>query len=166
MNNKLSKITLSTCCALIFFLNSCATTNQLTSIEAAERFALAINHHNVQELLELSELPFYVDNQDWESAADGIGFLLGERNRLTIDTAEELSTYLVTLIEKLELSGTDGMYIHEEEYSRFREELGPTTLSWQPYDAYLFLRGMSDVEHIVILGVNKSTNKIARLYFN
>jgi len=58
------------------------------------------------------------------------------------------------------------VYIPAAEYSRFHDELGDFSLEWKSQDVFLFLRGIGDVEHIVILGVNRKTKKIKRLYFN
>lgn len=154
------------CCFLMIFFSACTTTPQLTTKEAANQFVKAINQSDVQALLELSDPPFYVHNQQWESAEDGYGFVLGKRDQMIFEDNEKLSIYMNTLSRKLKVDSVDGEYIPVAEYSRFHDELGESALEWKTQDVFLFLRGMGDVEHIVILGINRKTKKIKQLYFN
>ncbi len=147
-------------------LNACVAAPKITTNEVANQFAKAINKNDAQILIALSGLPFYVHNQKWETASNGYGFVLGKRDRWVFDKNEKLSVYLKELAEKLEVDNVDGEYIPVAEYSRFHEEFGFYTTHWESQDAYLFLRGMGDVEHIVILGVNRKTKKIEQVYFN
>jgi len=80
--------------------------------------------------------------------------------------SENFSVYLSELVEELEVDSVDGVYIPLAEYSIFYDEFEPYTMQWKLQDAYLFLRGMGDVEHIMILGVNRKTKKIEQIYFN
>ncbi len=153
-------------CFLMIFFSACATTPQLTTNEAANQFVKAINQNDVQVLLRLSNSPFYVHNQKWESAKDGYGFVLGKRNQMIFKDNEKLSVYMNTLSKELKIDSVDGEYIPVAEYPRFHDDLGGFALEWESQDIFLFLRGMGDVEHIVILGVNRKTKKIKQLYFN
>ena len=147
------------------FFSACATTPKFTTNEAANQFVKAINQNDVQVLLKLSDSPFYIHNHQWESAEDGYGFVLGKRDQMIFKDNEKLSIYMNILSRKLKIDSVDGEYIPVAEYSRFHDELGGA-LEWESQDVFLFLRGMGDIEHIVILGVNRKTKKIKQLYFN
>jgi hypothetical protein len=148
------------------FLNACTDIPQLTTSEVATRFVQGLNQDNVQVLTDFSELPFYVNSQQWESAKDGDGFVLGKKEQIILGNRKELAAYMHTLTGKLETESVDGQYIPVAEYSRFQEEFRDSSLPWESQDTFLFLRGMGDVEHIVMLGVNRKTNKVGQLYFN
>ena len=154
------------CLFLTMFLSACVTTPKFTTNETANQFAKAINKNDAQILIALSGFPFYIHNQEWEAANDGYGFVLGKRDRRVFEKNEKLLAYLRKLVEELEVDSVDGEYIPVAEYSRFHNELGPYAMQWESQDAYLFLRGMGDVEHIMILGVNKKTKKVEQIYFN
>ena len=151
---------------LMMSLNACVTTPELTTNEAANQFAKAINKNDTQILIALSGFSFYVHNQKWEAANDGYGFVLGKRDSRVFEESENFSVYLRGLVEELEVNSVDGIYIPLAEYSRFHDEFGSYFMQWKSQDAYLFLRGMGDVEHIMILGVNRKTKKIEQIYFN
>ena len=153
-------------CFLVMLLSACATIPQPTTSEVATQFINSLNRDSVKVLISLSAFPFIATNQQWESAIDGAGFVLGKREENIFENKNDLSAYLEALTDELEIESVAGEYIPVTEYSRFHEELGTSTLKWESQDAFLFLRGMGDVEHIVMLGVDRQTKKVVQLYFN
>jgi hypothetical protein len=166
MNIKSAMYKGTACWFLMMLLNACVTMPTFTTKEIANQFAKAINKNDVQALITLSDIPFHIHNHEWETANDGYGFVLGKRDRRIFEKNEELSAYLRNLVEKLKVDSVDGEYIPLEEYSRFHDEFGSYAKQWESQDAYLFLRGIGDVEHIMILGVSRETKKIEQIYFN
>jgi len=90
------------CLFLTMFLSACVTTPKFTTNETANQFAKAI-------LITLSGFPFYIHNQEWESADDGYGFVLGKRDRRVFEKNEKLLAYLRKLVEELEVDSVDLM---------------------------------------------------------
>ena len=154
------------CGSLIIALLSACSKNNVSSNEVVNQFAKAINQGDAAAMIELSEVPFVVDNQEWQSASDGSGFVLGQRTQIVFTKEEKLSSYISSLSNELKIESVEGGYIAITEYSRFQDEFGDFASDWESLDAFFFLRGMGDVEHIVILGVNRESKKVVRLYFN
>ena len=48
----------------------------------------------------------------------------------------------------------------------FAEELKGNKKYWMSLNLYLLKRGEGDVEHIVLLGLDKNTNKLRAIYVN
>lgn len=153
-------------CFLAMFLSACDVAPQSTTSEVATLFVQALNQDNLDVLTDHSELPFYIYSQQWNTAGDGHGFVLGEKKKTILNNKGDVSAYMRSLIRDLETESIDAQYIPVAEYSRFQEELGATVTMWESQDVFLFLRGMGDVEHIIMLGVNRKTKKIQQLYFN
>ncbi len=153
-------------CFLTMFFSGCAISLPLTTNEVANQFVKAVNKNDVQALRKLSESPFYVYSQEWATAEDGYGFVLGKRHQTMFKDDEKLSIYMNTLVKEVKVESVDGRRIPVAEYSHLYDVLGKGALGWESQDIFLFLRGTGDVEHIVILGVNSKTKKVNQLYFN
>ena len=91
------------CGSLIIALLSACSNNNVSSNEVANQFAKAINQGDAAAMIELSEVPFVVDNQQWQSASDGSGFVLGQRTQMIFTKEEKLSTYINSLRRKLKI---------------------------------------------------------------
>jgi len=48
----------------------------------------------------------------------------------------------------------------------FKNELGDKLSFWKRFNLVLFKRGEGDVEHIVLMGINKTSNKLSAIYIN
>lgn len=166
MNTKLVIYKATIYCFLLMFLNTCEATPQDTTNETTNKFVNAINQKNVQILLKLSSFPFYVEDQEWQPANDGYGYVLGKLNRKIFKNSEKLTDYMNMLIKKVEVESDEGRYVPIIEYPRLRDILGSFSTKGQSHDVFMFFRGMGDVEHIVLLIVNKKTKKIELLYSN
>ncbi len=126
----------------------------------------ALNDNNINTLIQLSALPVTFINQEWESAPDGYGWMLGKKFTSKFDTQTGLNKFLETFSPGIEIKGTKATLIPRAEYDRFKTELSGSESLWNNLKAYIFTRGEYDVEHITIIGVNPETHKVQVLYAN
>ena len=152
-------------CFFVMSLNGCTHVAHVPSSDVAMRFIKALNNNEVQVLADMVTLPFYVYDQQWESAKDGYGHVLGKKEQIILKNRKNLSAYVTVLSDKLKVESMTGEFIPVTDYLRFHKELGSST-SWKQQDVFLFVRGMEDVEHIVLLGVNRELKKVEQIYFN
>lgn len=153
-------------CTIFICICGCATTPSISTNAVANEFIGAVNNSDVPEMNALSSLPVFAQEQSWVSAKSGYGYVLGEHKKLILDNVSSKKEYLGSLSSRLKLDDTHGNYIPLEEYSRYNNEFGGLVNQWKQKDAFLFLRGMGDVEHIVILGVNRKNKKVEMIYIN
>ena len=125
----------------------------------------AINANDVSAFQSLLTLPLLVTEQQWRSVDDGVGFVLGERSDRKIGAADNTFTELKQLIESVAIQGelamTDGI-----ELALFTDELREQLNHWRQLELVLFKRGEADVEHIVLLGLDKKTKQLRAIYLN
>lgn len=124
----------------------------------------AININNLSLLADASSIPFIVTKQEWETADDGYGFVLGEKSTLLASNAKELNDVL-KILEPIKIEGEEPIK-QQFTVSDFTEEFNSIDEHWKSLDIIVFLRGQSDVEHIVILGFDKESLKLRAIYFN
>lgn len=145
-------------------LISCSS-NTLPSItEQAHKIRLSINNNNTDKLRALSSLPLIVCEQEWESAKDGSGFVLGISEQSLISTDELFNKKIEPFLKSLKIEGVQA--ITDITLDMFTSELGKQADSWTDLKLVLFKRGEGDVEHIVLMGLNKKTNKLKAIYIN
>lgn len=136
-----------------------------TTSESALQIRSSINSNNVELFESLTDFPLTVNEQVWESATDGSGFVLGKRSDKTIVKGSSSALEIKPLLESINIQGmsaiTDGITL-----SLFSEELTNQTQNWRNLDLVLFKRGEGDVEHVVLLGLNKKTKKLHSIYIN
>lgn len=145
------------------FILACQTT--FTTSESALQIRSSINTNDVALFESLIEFPLIVNEQTWESATDGSGFVLGKRSDQTIIQSSSTTLEMKLLLESINIQGmsaiTDGITL-----SLFSEELINQTQHWKNLDLVLFKRGEGDVEHVVLLGLNKETKQLRSIYIN
>jgi len=154
------------CYFLIVLPSACSVAEKASTTEVANNFARAINDSDSAFLLKSYSQRFHVYTQQWSTATDGHGFTLTKLNHASYNTNSELSVFTNKLIKDLKLESIKGEYIPVETYSRFKEQFGTYNDEWKSRDAIMFLRGMGDVEHIVIIGVNRKSKKVDLFYYN
>ena len=156
--------------SLIFFLfstvllSSCSDGKTLSPAEHAQQVRLAINNGNAEKIHALSTLPLTLRNQEWESAQDGSGFVLGGVNQTTISTEELFNKTIPSFLKSLKIEGEQA--VTDVTLNMFTSELGKSMNDWAELNLVLFKRGEGDVEHIVLMGLNKKTNKLKAIYIN
>ena len=146
------------------FLFSCDSNTSVTPSEQALQIRLSINNNNTDKLRALSSLPLIVLEQEWESAKDGSGFILGVTKQSVISTDELFNKKIEPFLKSLQIEGVQA--ITDITLNMFTSELGKQADSWTNLKLVLFKRGEGDVEHIVLMGLNKKTNKLKAIYIN
>lgn len=149
--------------AMSLFMLACQA--ETTTSESALQIRSSINSNDVDLFESLIDFPLTVSEQVWQSATDGSGFVLGKRNDKTIVQSSSATLEIKLLLESINIQGmsaiTDGITL-----SLFSEELTSQTQHWKNLDLVLFKRGEGDVEHVVLLGLNKKTKQLRSMYIN
>jgi len=146
-----------------------ACTNQEnvgSSASVATQFKNALNTNDTATLVQLIELPVLFIEQEWETLQDGIGFTLGKQNVSTLNNKQVLKDFIVKFAKRVDIEGVEAMLIEKGEYSNFKKEFSNNETKWKKLNVYLYKRGEGDVEHIMLLGLNPSNNKIRLVYVN
>ncbi len=146
------------------FLASCDSNITHSPTEQALQIRLSINNNNVKKLRALSSLPLIVREQEWESANDGSGFILGATKQSSISTDEAFNKKIMPFLKSLQIKGEQA--ITDITLNMFTTELGKQVNNWADLKLILFKRGEGDVEHIVLMGLSKKTNKLKAIYIN
>lgn len=146
------------------FLASCDSSNILSPTEQALQIRSSINTNNVDKLRALSSLPLIVREQEWGSAKDGSGFVLGAAKQSLISTDEAFKIKMIPFLKPLQIE--DEQAITDVTLNMFTSELDEQINIWDNLNIVLFKRGEGDVEHIVLMGLNKKTNKLNTIYIN
>lgn len=146
------------------FLASCNSSDTLSPTEQALQIRLSINNNNVDKLHALSSLPLIVREQEWKSAKDGSGFILGAAKQSLISTNEAYNIKITPFLKSLQIEGEQA--ITDITLNMFASELGKQANNWTDLKLILFKRGEGDVEHIVLMGLSKKTNNLKAIYTN
>lgn len=149
--------------AMPLFLLACQKVT--TTSESALQIRSSINSNNVGLFESLIDFPLTVNEQVWQSATDGIGFVLGKRSDKTIAQGSSATLAMKVLIESISIQGESAI-TDDITLSLFSEELGNQIQHWENLDLVLFKRGEGDVEHVVLLGLNKETKQLRSMYIN
>ena len=147
-----------------FLLIACDSTHALSPTEQALQIRLSINNNNIEKFRALSSLPLIIREQEWESANDGTGFILGTAKQSLLSSDDNFNNKISTLLKSLKIEGEKA--ITDITTNMFTTELGEQVNTWDDFKLILFKRGEGDVEHIVLMGLNKKTNKLQAIYIN
>lgn len=156
--------------SLIFFLfsavliSSCSDGKMLSSVKQAQQIRIAINNNNSEKFRALSTLPLTIRNQKWESAQDGYGFVLGVAKHTIISTDDLFNKTIPPFLKSLKIEGEQATT--DITLTMLTAQFGKTINDWADLNLVIFKRGEGDVEHIVIMGFNKKTNKLKAIYIN
>ena len=136
-----------------------------TEVIVAQKIRSAINHNDIKAFEELSTLPLLVREQEWRSAIKGSGHILGSIHDFTIQSKENFEKKIKPFIHSVMIEGKEAK--HEGiVLALFNYELVYQYNKWKGLSLYLFLRGSADVEHIVLLGIDKKSMKLKAIYVN
>lgn len=150
---------------LTFLITSCAIGKENSPVEQVNIIRQSINNNNVEELRSSSSLPLLFQEQEWASASDGYGFVLGNSKHTELSSNEEFSQHFGANIESIHIQGEQALS-KDITLDLFTDELEKTREYWVSLSLYLLKRGEGDVEHIVLLGLDKKTNKLRAIYIN
>ena len=150
---------------LAMFISGCI--NQSVTITPDEQAVSLRNAINTNDFILLSNsitLPLALSKQDWETANDGYGYVLGAKYTQIAKNTKDLDE-VFRVLEHVEI---EGEYSLEQEFTHtdFRDEFAGIDYDWGSLKLVVFFRGQGDVEHIVVLGLDKTTSKLRAIYIN
>jgi len=148
----------------LLFLTACNSSHATSIAEVAEKIRFAVNNNNIEQFHSLTTLPLTIYEQEWESAQDGMGFVLGKFTQKDISTTSKFKAIIPDFLVSLQIEGKTP--ITDISLDMFKDELGNKLTFWKRFNLVLFKRGEGDVEHIVLMGLNKTTNKLSAIYIN
>jgi hypothetical protein len=124
----------------------------------------AINAKDFAFLADFIMLPLLVREQEWETADDGYGYVLGAKNTLVANNPEDLNDAF-RMLEHVEMLGETSL---DQEFTitDFESEFAGVERHWKSLSLVVFFRGQGDAEHIVVLGLDKKSKKLSAIYFN
>jgi hypothetical protein len=129
----------------------------------AQQFAEALNDEDVERLVGLTAAPFFFREQGWDLAPDGDGFVRMDAEDRTCPDAAGLRAFLEELVTRVGLEETEPMPVPPDLDDAHRAGAEP---SWQGLEVHAFLRGLGDVEHVAVVGVEPGSGKVRALYVN
>ena len=148
--------------AILVQLGACSKPKPVNKAKVATSFVLAINKNDIKMVVPLAATPLSIRNQEWESAPDGKGFVLGKVQDVKLIDQTHVKSYFLKNIQNIGVEGTNPTSAN---LTLLKDELAGIEGKWQELDIYLFLRGIGDVEHIFVLGVN-AKGKVSAIYLN
>lgn len=147
---------------LVVSTESCSKTELVSPAEVARKFVISLNHKDMVTLARLSATPLWVRQQDWESAKDGAGFVLGRANDINLTDQTQIKKYFSDPVKKI---AVERDVPSDASLTLLQDQLKSGEKVWGGLSIHLFLRGMGDVEHIFVVGVDDK-GKIAAVYIN
>lgn len=137
-----------------------------TYAQIAVEYRNAINADDVATLTSLSNIPMTIINQDWDTAKDGYGFVLGNRKVSTFQTRKGVERHFKILVKSMSIEGKSATFIPVDQYSRYSDIISVRGKRWKGLKVFQFLRGEEDVEHIVLIAIDPITSKVSLIYAN
>jgi len=151
---------------LVFLIAACSDSDTKSTLSIPEQFIIALKANDVDTLVSISATPLSSYDHDWENTQDGIGFELKKRSVTRVEKKPDLSDFYTRFTTRVDIEGDDALHIPVSKYKDLKDVFGDTVESWRSLDTYIILRGMADVEHIVMIGIQPSNNKIQAIYTN
>ena len=131
----------------------------------AGSFVEALNAKNVEAMSRLAGIPFRYRNQQWESASDGSGYVLGAAQDRVAGSADELLTLLRDMTSSVRVEDPAPVATPPSKDVLLKETLKGAPSQWSDMNLVLFRRGEGDVEHVAIVGID-ARGKVVGLYIN
>lgn len=144
------------------WLGACTKVEPIAPEQVARNFVVSLNNKDMVTLTKLCAKPFLVRHQEWQSAPGGSGFILGKVNDLILSDQEQITNYFIDPANKI---AVESEMPDAASLSLLADELKGLEKHWAGLSIQLFRRGMGDVEHIFVVGVN-SQGKVAAIYLN
>lgn len=157
-----SAILLAHLFVLVASIGACSKLEPAASAEVARRFVISLNSKDMETLASLSATPLWVRQQEWVSAKDGAGFVLASANDSNLTDQENIKKYFSDPVKKISVERETP---DDASLALLHTELKGGEQVWKGLSIYLFRRGMGDVEHIFVVGVD-SKGKVAAVYLN
>jgi len=113
----------------------------------------------------LAGIPFRYRNQQWQSAPDGSGYVLGAAQDRVAGSADELLTLLRDMTSSVRVEDPAPVATPPSKDVLLKETLNGAPSQWSDMNLVLFRRGEGDVEHVAIVGID-ARGKVVGLYIN
>lgn len=153
---------LAALCLLAVSGSACTPPAPSTPADTAKRFVVALNKKDVKTLANLSANPLWVRRQDWETARDGAGFVLGTATDANLTNADEIKRYFS---DSKNAIAVEDEAPGDASLALLQEELRGSEKRWSGLSMFIFRRGTGDVEHTFAVGVNDKA-KVSTVYLN
>ncbi|VAW44951.1 hypothetical protein MNBD_GAMMA04-275 [hydrothermal vent metagenome] len=150
---------------LITLVSGCLNDSvTVTSTKQGITLRNAINTNDHTLLTEHITLPLVVTKQEWETADDGYGYILGAKDTLLVNNSQDLTDAL-RILDQVRIEGEKPL---NQEFTiiDFTGEFIGIEHYWKNLELVVFFRGQGDVEHIVVLGLDKKSAKLRAIYIN
>jgi hypothetical protein len=153
--------------ALVVGCGACDASQALPPpADQAARFVRALNAKDTEAMAEVSGIPFRFRNQQWASAPDGTGFVLGNAEERVAADAVQLDPLLRELATNVSIAEPNPVADPPSRSDMLSEPLRGAPSVWSQLELVLFRRGEGDVEHIAIVGIEAASGKVLGLYVN
>ena len=141
---------------------ACFRADAPTPDAVATQFALSVSGGDIARIIELSATPLSIRQQEWETARDGAGFVLGKARDTQLKDTAQIRNFFSDPKNKIaaQTPAPDAVPA-----SLLETELRGKEGVWQGLSIQLFRRGIGDVEHIFVVGVDDK-GKVAAVYVN
>jgi hypothetical protein len=143
-------------------VGSCANAARTSHSEIAKEFVASLNREDMQALVRLSAKPLLLRQQEWGSAPDGTGFVLGKTRDSNLTSDAQIKQYFSDPDNKI---AVESEVPDDASLSLLKDELKGIEKQWSRLSLHLFRRGMEDVEHIFVVGVD-AAGKVVAVYLN
>lgn len=160
--NGLARLVAISAAFLLALAVACTPTDAPSAAAVATKFVAGINRGDVATIVGLCAEPLHVRQQDWESARDGAGFVLGKSRDIYLRDSSQIQRFFADSSNRIAVQAETP---HPVAASRLIDELRGQESTWQGLSIQLFRRGVGDVEHIFAVGINDKS-KVAAIYMN
>jgi hypothetical protein len=131
-----------------------------------QRFIIALNGNDAEAVRHNTATPFALRTQEWTTGNDSKTFSLKPPIDKVLRSDAEMSDVLQKVLREVRVSSAKPARRSAERERNWRTKyLNQAPAEWTNLSLYLLLRGIGDVEHIVIVGVDRNS-KIRGLYVN
>jgi len=141
--------------------STASITSETSILDVTSRAHKALNSGNLNALADLIDFPLAIRSHEWASMPGSFELIR------PVDKIIEAKTGLLSFPElgnvKLDSGPEDGSVIP---YEDVRENLEGSDYDWSELTIVIYARGFGDVEHIVLLGVDRRSGKVKALYYN
>lgn len=159
--------------AHLFFLavstGACTKTELASPAEVARKFVISLNSKDMETLAGLSATPLWVRQQEWKDVwekdrwgKDRVSFVLGKANDINLTDRAQVKKYFSDPVNKIRVERD---VPNDASLTLLHDQLRGAEKVWRGLSIHVFLRGMGDVEHIFVVGVD-GKGKIAAVYIN
>lgn len=143
-------------------LGACTRSAAPSPAAVATEFVASINHGDVASLVAMCARTLNVRRQEWETARDGTGFVLGKPRDAYLTDPTQIRNFFSDPSNRV---GVQGKTPDAATMTLLSVELRGQEDIWQKLSIQLFRRGIGDVEHIFAVGIDDKY-KVAAIYMN